>query len=139
MAPMSVPFVLSRSPYAANSSVRPPRAAPVAFEAKMMCSPRARSSFVRRSAAAVSVMTSPPAEALGAIDGSPDMSMLGAADAAADGAVVGAPLAGVNVEPALLLHAANTTTAAAVNAMGRNLTGRSPVAFCRRPMDHLGV
>ena len=136
MAPRSVPFLLRRSPYAANSSLRPPRAASVAFAAKMMCSPRARSSFVRRSAAAVSVIA-------------PAGRGRGARAAGHHGVVrhhrvarghAWVPVLGALVAP-VPLHAAKTTAAAAVRMMGRNFTGRFScrlVARDRRPVSQDG-
>src|SRR5688500_11165245 len=113
---MSVPFLFRRSPYAANSSLRPPSAALVAFEARMRCSPRARFSETRRSAAGESVMAS-PIEPLGAIEGSIDIEC----EADGDAAGVAGWLVGAVLAP-LAEQAAKATVAAAVSAIDRDFT-----------------
>src|SRR5215218_4784238 len=122
---MVAPFLLRRSPYAAKASLRPPRAAPVALLARMMCSPRARSSLVRRSAAAPSVMGAAvePGVAIGDSDiGASDMGALVMA-----GAVVGAAVVGA-VEAPLPLQALNTAAVKTTPASKREgrCTGWSP-------------
>src|SRR5689334_12681688 len=96
-----------------------------------MCSPRARLSLVRRSAAGLSVTAPVIAEALGAID-IDGMSDIAGALGAIDGAVVAG--ACVAAPPA---QAAKVTAAAAVRMMGRNFTcGLLSLGASPRPRDH---
>src|SRR5215213_179957 len=116
---MSVPFVLRSAPYAAKASLRPPSAAPVALLARMMCSPRARSSLVRRSAAALLVTSAAgdvPGVAAGAIDIWSDIAGAGVVVAP-----VGALVATAPAQPT----ATTAVNATAVSMEKRDCTGTS--------------